>query len=218
VEVLVPYPPAVRPGGFPTRWQWLTVDPTPGEYGEIEGTTWFTAARDTGAAFFFEYIIGYNAERRKKAVAVAEAWARANGPYLLPAAGVLGVGVLVYGTRWRRPGRRRSGWGGWLARLFGGSATGSRGNARPVEPWFADLMDVLDRHGHPFPVGRTPAEHAEAVGAALVKAGQPETIAEIPRRVTAAFYLARYAGRPPADVAALDADVRALAAALSRGQ
>ncbi|MFO0852156.1 MAG: transglutaminase domain-containing protein [Gemmataceae bacterium] len=221
VEVLVPHGPSTRPDGTPTRWQWVSLDPTPDGSDAAEGTTWFTAARETWANLFFEFIVGYNRERRR-AFAAAQWWATANRWYLGAAAGLVlltAVGRAV--QRARRVGpmtglttQRQS----WLARFLRPTALPPADNAADVSRWYDELLAVLARHGHRVPPGTTPREFAAGVAKALAGDGSETAAAEAPVRMAAVLYRTRYAGQAPApaDLEQLTADLRSLTAALAR--
>lgn len=208
VEVLVPRPP---PPGFPFAeqppgakpkaevWHWLSLDPTPPGGEDASADTvggWLDGARETWAAFFTDFIVGYNPQRRQQAVDAATAWLErwAWTMLAIPAAVAAVLVVRFTRRRWDR-----------AARLAGNGGSGF--------PWFDRLSEVLREHGLAGPPGATPREAAEAAGAALCD--WPD-VADVPREVTRAFYLARYADRPPApdELTALTADVDRLRAAL----
>ncbi|HET6575188.1 MAG TPA: transglutaminaseTgpA domain-containing protein [Fimbriiglobus sp.] len=187
VEVLVVRP---APPGFQVRgrsdvaYHWLSLDPSPGDGEEESGgglPGWLGVARETGAAFFRNFIVGYNSDRRQEAVATARDW--------LVRGGWIAVGLLsaVVGVLLVRPtlGRRS-------ARSVPTSWATGYG-------WFDRLTSVLAAGGYPVGPGVTPREYATATGSAL--AARPETaaVADVPAVVTRAFYLARYGGRQPSD-------------------
>jgi hypothetical protein len=204
VEVLVVRP---APPGFPFQrpdpqvCHWLSLDPTPDEGGDEAGGAiggWFGAARETWLAFFQDFIVGYNQDRRDQAVATAERWLVRGGWV------VVGVLALVAGVMAFRPGwRHRNG--------RAGSAPWATGYY-----WFDRLTEALAAGGYPVPPGATPREYAVATAAALAARPQTAAVAEVPPAVTRAFYLARYAGRPPAaaELARFGDDLARLRAAL----
>lgn len=183
-EVLVVRP---APPGFPsprrptTVCHWLSLDPTPdggAEESDVSLTGWLGTARETGAAFFQNFIVGYNSTRREATVATARDWLIRGGWVV---AGLLAVvaGVLLT----RLTVRRR------LARPDATSwATGYE--------WFDGMTKALADNGYAVAPGATPKEYAEITGVAL--AGRPETatVADVPSAVTRAFYRARYGGSP----------------------
>ena len=186
VEVLVPRPtPADGLGQVfdpPDRvWHWLSLDPTPATDGtglaDPPGGDWLTDARVSGAAFFDDFIIGYNPDRRERFVRAVGDHARGYGwAYLL---GLLGLG-LGLAVRSRRPGSA----------------------ARDAAPrtgvaWFDDMVDVLARFGVTPRPGQTPGEFAAAAAATLRASPATDPLADVPLVVGRAFYQARYANRPP---------------------
>jgi transglutaminase-like putative cysteine protease len=222
VEVLVPHPPSVKPDGTVERWQWLAIDPTPDGSGDGESSSWFGTARETGAALFFDFIIGYNAERRRRAVEAVERWTRDNGWMV---AGGLGLMILFAGGRLVLQDNRAASAGlarptaaGWLSRLFGRRTPAPQAAGAGRVAWYDDLLDLLARHGHSVPAGFTPREFAAAVTKELAGRERTAAVAELPARVTAMFYRTRYAGERPdaAELARIAADLKALAAGLAR--
>jgi transglutaminase-like putative cysteine protease len=203
VEVLVirPTPPGFRPENPPeVVYHWLSLDPTPdggsGETGGLGG--WFGTARETWAGFFQNFIVGYNRDRREQTVATARDWLIRGGWVVV---GLLAVVALVLvarpglGRRQRRtdPDVRATGY-----------------------DWYDRLTGALAEGGYPPAPGSTPREYATSASAALAARPGVETAADVPLSVTLAFYLARYAGRPPNDeeLARLDADIARLQAVL----
>lgn len=196
------YPPEPRPDGRPPLvCHWLSLDPTPDTGDDEPGGAiggWFGAARNSWAAFFQDFIIGYNQDRRDLAVATAQQWLVRGGW------AVAGVLAIVAGVLAVRPGLGRR------------AAQAGRSHWATGYDWFDRLTEALAAGGYPVPAGATPREYAAAAAAAL--AARPETaaVADVPPDVTRAFYLARYAGRPPAEgeLARVGDDIARLRAAL----
>jgi hypothetical protein len=208
VEVLVVRP---APQGFRSQrrpdgrtdvvYHWLSLDPTPVSGEEESGgsiTGWLGVARQTGAAFFQNFIVGYNSDRRKAAVATARDWLIRGGWV------VVGLLSVVAGTLLFRPVMRRrsvrTGLTSW--------ATGYT--------WFDRMTSVLAEGGYPVVPGVTPREYATATGSALSVRPETTAVADVPASITRAFYLARYGGRPPSasEFERLTADLDRLQAAL----
>jgi hypothetical protein len=208
VEVLVVRP---TPPGFHSRRKaadgpavvchWLSLDPSPdADVAETDSglTGWLGAARETGAAFFKDFIVGYNQDRRDATVATARDWLIRGGW------AVVGILSVIAGTLLFRPGLRRR----RTRRVAGTWTTGYE--------WFDRMTRILTAGGYPVAPGATPREYAEATSAAL--AGRPETteVADVPLTITRAFYLGRYGGRPPvgAEFARMTEDLDRLQTAL----
>src|SRR4029079_19769794 len=81
--------------------------------------------------------------------------------------------------------------------------------------WYDQLTKVLGDHGLTPPHGATPKEAAAAAASALAVNPGTAAVADVPPEVTRAFYLARYADRPPTppEAAELAAAVERLRAA-----
>ncbi len=182
-EVLITRP---APLGFPFDgpphprvWHWLSLDPSPdGDADAAAGTsTWLAAARQSGRAFFSDFVVGYNAERRQAAVAAAGSWGRAQGWKLAIAPAALTVAFLLIAPVRRRARTRQ--------------ATGR--TARTAVGFYDELVAVMTAAGVAPSPGQTPAEYAVAAAERL--RGTPA--ADAPGEIAAAFYQARYAGRPP---------------------
>jgi transglutaminase-like putative cysteine protease len=205
-EVLIP-----RRGGppgdkSPVQWHWLSLDPTPDWEVEADATAspgWFGAARQTGAAFFLDFIVGYNSDRQRHAIVSVKNWLMRYGVVALG----LTAAIVVLGwcgrSLWRRERSTKT------QRDFAHGATGLI--------WFDQFITLLKAHGYAVPPGTTPAEYAATVSTRL--AAQPATAAaaDVPLIVARALYLARYAGLPPTadETARLLAEVRRLRAALA---
>jgi hypothetical protein len=203
-EVLVIRP---APPGFPTQdrpesvCHWLTLDPTPGggaEEPEVTLTGWLGAARQTGAAFFQNFIVGYNRDRHEAAFATAREWLVRGGWVVAGLTAIVAAVLLAWSGVRRRAVRP-------------GPTTWTTGCE-----WFDRMTRALAEGGFPIAPGVTPREYAESAGVAL--AGRPETaaVAGVPSVVTRAFYRARYGGRPPArdEIARMAEDLDRLQAAL----
>jgi transglutaminase-like putative cysteine protease len=206
-EVLIPRgTPAPTGDESPVQWHWLSLDPTPDWEAEDDAAApsgWLGAARQTGTAFFLDFIVGYNSDRQRHTVASVKHWLTRNAWVLLAAA--LALAALAWCGRALRRRKRSAA----PPRDFAAASTGL--------VWFDQLVALLAARGYTVPPGVTPAEYAAAVSAQL--AAQPATaaVADVPLSVTRALYLARYAGLPPTaeETARLLAEVRRLRAALA---
>jgi transglutaminase-like putative cysteine protease len=192
VEILVPRP---APPGFPFArrvgnpaptevWHWLSLDPTP--TGTTEGNSgtfedWLGSARETWATFFLDFIVGYNTDRRQRTVEAIQAWVTEWWWGLLT---VPLVGLTAWGGR--RAIRRL-----WPTR------SDSETGFHTEYPWFDRLSAVLASCGLVRPPGWTPRELAGRSSRSLLADPRTALVADIPLRVTMAFYRARYANRPP---------------------
>jgi hypothetical protein len=203
VEALIPRP--AGPGEkAPTAWHWLSLDPTP-DWEEAEdapdSSGWLGAARQTGAAFFLDFIVGYNSDRQHHAAASVKHWLLRYG-WVAPGAAVAVVALLWCGRALRRRNRGKQ---------------ASRSDTATGLVWFDQFVTLLAAHGYAVPPGATPAEYAATVSARL--AAQPKTapVADVPLTVVRALYSARYAGLPPTadEITRLLAEVRRLRAALA---
>ena len=195
-EVLVP-----RGTGAATRWHWLSLDPTPDGGGEAGPADLLSSAAQGGKSFFSEFIVGYNADRRRQAA--AEVVGAVTGPPFLLGLGGVFAAVGLAGVVWQVVTSLRR-----------------RAARRPAAvAWYARLVDVLTWAGHPLPPGATPAEYARAVTAKL--ASRPETadVAEVPGRLTAMFYAERFGSHPPTanEAAHIDTELARLAHTLAVG-
>lgn len=201
VEILIP---RTTPDGS-TRWHWLALDSTPDYGGEAIAAdgpqTWLGSARSTGEQFFQDYIVGYNAERHRRAVAAVREELTANAVYL--AIGVACGIAVAFLPRGRR----------WLAerRALAARAAGATG-----VPWYDAFLAAARRVGWKPAPGVTPREFATQVAETLRSRPELAAFAEVPTAVSEAFYDTRYAGRPiTADAAAeLQDRVARFAAAL----
>ncbi len=194
VEILVPRP---TPQGFEMPrpafgepfpvpedlWHWMSLDPTPdGEAGTDSGSglvAWIDSARESWVTFFRDFIIGYNSERHREAVAAVSG---TGWTYRWELGGILValMGYLLGRPAWRWWKRRQE-------RLAGPRHTDV--------PWFDQYLDALAAHGFYILPGRTPREFAQAVADALHAEPGKQNLAAIPAQITEAFYLVRYAGR-----------------------
>ncbi len=191
VEVLVPRR-AATPAGF--RWHWLSVDPTPDGGADADpAASLLGAAAQGGRSFFNDFIVGYNAERQRRAVVTVTTTVESE-QFL---AGV-GLVVVTFGMAW----------GGWLAWKRFRRQTAL---LPPAVGWYDRLIHTLTAAGHPVTDGQTPAEHVRAVQHLL-----PLQIAALPRELTELYYRERFGGRSPSadDLARIDADLRRLEVAL----
>jgi len=214
VEILVPRP---APPGFPfvpkpegaprptTVWHWLSLDPTPDGGGEEPGiTSWLDNAKTSGVAFFLDFIVGYNAERRIKTVEAIQQWLQENALRLSL------VPVLLVGLAFARRA--------WRNRRTAAKPTGTLADADTGTPWFDDYISALKRHGFRAPLGATAAEFAVEVSQALRSRPGCAEVHDIPLDVTKAFYLVRYARQLPteAERVRLAESIARLTAALRR--
>ncbi|MCS7045987.1 MAG: DUF3488 and transglutaminase-like domain-containing protein [Gemmataceae bacterium] len=193
---------ALIPGEAPGQWRWLELDPTPSAVvTESMLTSWWRWLSDSLdlAAFWRHYIVDYEAERQADFwTELAQALLGRRGVVILAAAALVGA-VL-----WR--GRR------WVRRL-------TIGLGHPWRPWrqssaaalFATLVHLLEQHGGPSRrAAETPREYAEAAAALLARQGPTRSLSGLPLRLAAAYYRARFGGRPPTAAEAAE-----LAAALA---
>jgi hypothetical protein len=193
--------PALAAFPLPLGWEpmrWVTLDPTPA--GELAATTeddsLLSQARQWWNAVLKALLLAYNKDSREAAAAAVEEWVtHDNGAYYLLA----GAAALV-GLWWLR---RR------LARPSG---------PRPLGPdYFRRLTTVLTKAGHPWLPGRTAREYAAGVADVLRADPATEAVADVPRRVVAAYYAERFGEQPLGsdDRQALSSDLRRLELALS---
>jgi hypothetical protein len=181
VEVLVSRPP---PAGFrfhdstpPDQrthvWHWLTLDPTVGsaEAAPAASKSWV----EQGFSFITDFIVGYDKEKRKRAIAEAVWVGTRVAPFAALALASLLCGRWVY-RRWRR---------NRLAALRA---------AFPGPPWYAHYLELLARGGITPHGAETPKEFAERAAAAL-RPAHP-LAADVPPFVASKLYRARYAGVP----------------------
>ena len=203
VDVLVPRP---APPGFPfvgkppeeldgrvVVWHWLSIDPTPGGDAEAAAATpdGFRGVWSGTVSFLTDFVVGYNAERRRRVVQSFVRWV-VHGPgrfVLLTVALLAGLPAVVLIARARR-------------------------NRRPsVAPsglaWFDRYQALVVESGLRSDPGQTPRESAAALDRSLGT--------DAASRIVERYYLARFAGRPvQADEAArLDGLVATLQAKLA---
>jgi transglutaminase-like putative cysteine protease len=192
VEILVPRPaprdfpfaPRINGASSPDEvWHWLSLDPSPtgadDAAGGIEG--WFGTARQTWANFFLDFIVGYNSDRRDRAVESVREWV----------------------TEWRWvvltvPLIALAGWGARrVYRQARGDPAVAAANQHSGHAWFDHLVATLAEVGLVRRPGVTPGELADRAAAALRDDPRTSAVADVPVRVTRAFYRARYANQPP---------------------
>lgn len=203
VDVLVPRP---APPGFPFAgkppeeldgqvvvWHWLSIDPTPGTEAEATAATPDGLAGVWGSAvgFLSDFVVGYNAERRRQIVQSFTRWVlQGSGRLVLLAvallAGVPAVVLIARARRKRRPVVARSGL-----------------------TWFDRYLALVLKSGLQADPGQTPRESAAAIDQALGT--------DAASRLVERYYLARFAGRPVAadEAARLDGLVATLHAKLA---
>ena len=203
VDVLVPRP---APPGFPFAgkppeeldgqvvvWHWLSIDPTPGGDAEAVAATpdGFRGVWTGTVSFLTDFVVGYNAERRRRIVQSFVRWViHGPGRFVLLTvallAGLPAVVLIVRARRKRRPSVAPSG----LA-------------------WFDRYQALVAKSGLRTDPGQTPRESAAALDQSLGT--------DAASRVVERYYLARFAGRPvQADEAArLDGLVATLQAKLA---
>lgn len=190
VEVLItrPAPPGFvphqragqpLPGQPPRVWHWLSLDPTPDLSADDENKGWLGSAGDFWADLFRTFIVGYSPERRQKTLLAIENWMKDNWWWM---ALLVVLGAMAFGLRVAL--RRRQ---ARLAALE--PETGL--------PWYDDYRHTLAAHGYLSPSGRTAHEHAVVVSEALAARPATASVADVPLAITRAFYLTRYAKRPP---------------------
>ncbi len=205
VEVLIPRP---APDDFPfknpeaakakTVWHWLSLDPTPGTLAApTGGGNWFDSARQKSVAFLNDFIIGYNPDKRVKAVEALQDTAVEWAPYF---GGIIALAILAIVARKKY-------------RKHLGAATPA---AESDLLWYRRYLHALRPHGFFPSAGQTPKEFAEGVAAALGASAAAVVIA-VPAFVTSKLYRVRYAGAPltAAEEAEVAAAVATLEAALS---
>jgi hypothetical protein len=197
VDVLVPRPapadfPFVRPEnallyGKPTVWQWLSVDPTPGDNSPAtrDGASVGNPLK-RASAFLSDFVIGYDADRRDAAVRSFTGWVLyGNGRVGLAAVslGCLSLAALLAmrARRSHRPTTRPSGYA-----------------------WYDRYRTLVRRSGEKPGPGETAREVAARLDA---MAGGTEAT-----RVVERYYATRYAGLSLTD--AENAETTALVAAL----
>jgi protein-glutamine gamma-glutamyltransferase len=182
-------------GWMPMRW--ITLDPTPGEAGADDSgaASLLGQARQRWEAILKALLLAYNKESREQAAEAVVEWLteRNGGIYLV--AGALGLVGLRYGVK--RRARRRT-----------------AGTVMPTS--VRRLAAILSRAGYPWPPGQTAREYARLAGAGLKLVSATAVVAHVPERVVAAYYAERFGQirLTEAEVQQLDADLRALQAAL----
>jgi hypothetical protein len=210
VEVLIRRP---RPDGFvpmtetdvfqnplppPTVvWHWLSLDPTPGSDAESKTSSGIVGLWDSvrawWLAFFNDFVVRYDPERRQRAAATAERWAK--NYWREGSAGLFGLSALVaVGLVVRRTRRR------------------VRSASAPVDPapvWYRRFLAVAAAAGFAPAGGETPGEFADRVAVAVPAA------ADAAHTLTDALYLVRYAGVAPPVADQLVSAVAAAEAALA---
>jgi hypothetical protein len=209
VEVLIPRPmpadfvPVDEVDAFLTPlppptivWHWLSLDPTPGsDATETAGTgiagLW-DSVRAWWLAFFHDFVVRYDPERRQRAAATAERWA--TNYWREGLAGVVGISALaVAGLVVRRTRRRER----------------VADAVDPVPGWYRRFLTAAASAGLAPAGGETPGEFADRVSRKVPAA------AEATRTLTDALYLVRYAGDPPPSAARVDPAVAAAEVALA---
>jgi transglutaminase-like putative cysteine protease len=206
-----------EPDGY-TLGEWIVLDPTPAEAPDADvADGWLGAAQQRGEEFFKEYILGYDAEQRRKAWetvtgTASDRWTAfvdglgegRPGPWAM----VLGLASLV---GWRVRAR-------FARRERTGAADGEHAGTSPTDPLHARLLAVLAARGiRPRP-GQTPLEFAAEAG--LWLRGQPgiaDELLAVPAAVVSALYRVRFAETPLGDDerARIDAQMDRLEAALA---
>lgn len=183
VEVLItrPVPPGYAfrlPENVKAKkvYHWLTLDPTPGTAAAAEETgNWLERARERGFAFVHDYIVGYNAEKRRESLDVVKAGTAA--------AVASGVGILVAFWLVRRIRTRMPKWN----------------RAEPEAPtaptWYRKYLAALRGRALQPDRGETPKEFAERAIAGL-RGLIPETTAVLPAFIVSKLYRLRYGGLP----------------------
>jgi transglutaminase-like putative cysteine protease len=205
VEVLVP-----RPGGRPGEYDWLTLDPTPGDGTAAAASTplgrWWEDSLYSGRQFWHDLIVDYNANQQ------ADLWEGLKpgrrGQVLLKRLGValtaaVGLAALALTGLWLR--RRRAG------------AVRPTGPRAPAVAVYARLLALLARRTALTPrPAQTPRELAAAAREALRAVPAAAVLADVPDRVVDLLYRVRFGGRPldEAESGALEARLDELEVAL----
>jgi protein-glutamine gamma-glutamyltransferase len=158
---------------------WVSLDPTPGgptadqveqsesRFGEVR--SWLRGA-------YNEYVVNFNAEKRRRALAAIGNWLIR--PEVLATLGAL-LAVLVL--------RRQ------LAR-HPTTIPQSTAEYPPHVRWFADLMVLLAAHGHCPQPGQTAREFTLAAAELLRQRSETAAVARIPIEWADAYYEARFGG------------------------
>jgi hypothetical protein len=168
-------------------WQWLVLDPTPSTEAQAGTLTdWLRWARETfdARSLWRRLVLEYNPEEQ---AAVGQLLQRQlQQPSALASLALL-VGLVP--TVW---GARRA-WGWLHLRMSPDAALARRVSADAAV--YQRLLQVLARHLglRPGP-GQTPAEFAGAAAAALGRRGVGAELSELPVRIVAGYYAARYGG------------------------
>jgi transglutaminase-like putative cysteine protease len=178
VEALVP-----RRGGPSLEFDWLTLDPTPGESAEATDgfslSRWWQELRDSAAQLWQTLIVGYNADQQ------ADLWDNLQSGHYLSAlrkVGLVLLAVLVVSLGFvllRRLPRRR--------------IAPSPGTAT----FYRRLIQLLGRHTPLRPASaQTPREFGETARQFLQRRRGLAALAELPGRVVELLYRVRFGGRP----------------------
>jgi transglutaminase-like putative cysteine protease len=199
VATLPPRPgePA-RPRGD-VSYHLLSLDPTPGGEPSAEQddslSGWLESTRAKGESFFRNFILGYDAAAREKAVAAAvervEEFGNdlATGELTWATGAVWGVAVLVAAAF----GGRR------LLRRRRDETKDARRIAGKLVPFHGRLLALLAAAGYEPGPGETAREFAVRVAGELTRRGVPADAAATPERLADAYYRVRFGGRTLAD-------------------
>ncbi len=187
-----PLPPATR------VWHWLSLDPTPGsdvQTGSSSGITGlWGSVRAWWLAFFNDFVIRYDPERRQRAAAAAEKWATAYWRVAVEV-GMALVALVLVGLMYRQFRRKPS-----LPSTM----------IDPIPGWYRRLLSAAAGVGLVPAGGETPREFADRIAAAVPVAGEPT------RALTDHLYRIRYAGEPSAPADDLSRIATAVESALSQ--
>ena len=196
VALDVPNPPMTR------AMHWLSLDPTPsGEPtnpndGSFVG--WLEDTRAKGETLFKNYVLGYDAQARARAVESFQSRLEdfkdsvLEGEISWPFAIVGGVPAIVlgwFGIRYLRRHRRRD-----------RKDELTRQEAEQLAPFHARLLDILARHGYAPRPGQTAREFTKEVAASLRDDPETAHVADAPVRLADAYYRVRFGGEILAEV------------------
>jgi transglutaminase-like putative cysteine protease len=199
----------------PGVYHWLSLDPTPGYSGDDPGLLEnLFGSGSRGEALFEDFILGYNAQAREKAIGAVVDWFERQGDEIaagnVPVAawavlGVVGLPIVV-----RRFARRRR------RRRDEAACEAEAGRLARVAPFHARLLAVLARHGFVPRPSQTAREFAAAVSERLALVPATADVARVPLDAAAFYYRVRF-GRDAlgeADRQALDDGLNRLEQAL----
>jgi hypothetical protein len=192
-------------------WQWRVLEPTPATDPQTDQwdqlTRWFYETFDI-RMWWRQLVVEYTPEQQALTMEGVARQVSTRGTWLALAA-LAGTVALVYAARraWR-----------WAQARWPGAASMSSAAAAEAS-LYQKLLTLLARHLRVRPVpGQTPREFALEAGALLRERGFAGGLSDVPARVVAAYYAARYGQRPPsgAERASLTAALDGLAMSLPR--